>query len=168
MDLRKTLNLAIEALSKNKIDHALIGGFALAHYGVLRATQDIDLIVNGDDVEKIKNAILKAGFKLAFESNEILQFSGPGYLDLILAKRPLSLEMLSKAKVSKNLGLKIISAEGIIGLKIQALTNDPNREFKDLADIQSLTQEVQNLDWIQIKNYADLFGAWEKIKIFKK
>jgi hypothetical protein len=168
VDLRKTLNLAIEALQNNKIDHALIGGFALAHYGIMRATQDIDLIVNGDDVSKIKNAIIGVGFTIVHESSEILQFAGPGYLDLILAKRPLSLEMLKNAKDSKSLGLKIISAEGIIGLKIQAFSNDPTRELKDLADIQLLTQEVQELDWILIKKYADLFGAWEKIKTFKK
>jgi hypothetical protein len=40
-DLRTTLLKATEALRKEQIAHALIGGFALAFHGINRATADL-------------------------------------------------------------------------------------------------------------------------------
>jgi len=56
----------------------------------------------------------------------------------------------------------------LIGLKIQAYKNDKSREFQDKADIQFLISSLENLDWDQIKKYADLFDEWEVISEIKK
>ena len=167
MDLRKTLDLATKTLGKAGISHALIGGFALAHYGIFRATQDIDLLVDGSDPAKIKRLLLDEGFKLIHESSEVLQFTGVGYLDLLLAKRPLSNEMLKNAISNKQLGVYILKAEDIIGLKIQAFSNDPSRELKDLNDVQELIRNGKNLDWEMIEKYARMFNVWNKVSLLK-
>ena len=51
MQIQDTLTNAKEALEKAGVQFALIGGFALAAHGVVRATQDIDLLVDGDQKE---------------------------------------------------------------------------------------------------------------------
>lgn len=168
MDLRKTLDLATKTLGNAGISHALIGGFALAHYGIFRATQDIDLLVDGSDPAKIKRLLIDEGFKLIHESSDVLQFSGVGYLDLLLAKRPLSIEMLKHANSNNRLGVYILKAEDIIGLKIQALCNDPSRELKDLNDVHELIRVCDNLDWEIVEKYANLFNVWNKISHLKK
>lgn len=168
MDLRKTLKTSTDILRKEGIPHALIGGFALAHYGVFRTTQDIDLLVDGTKKSRAKDLFQKNGFNLIYENDEVLQFSGPGFVDLLLANRPMSQEMLKNAISDKGLEVYILKAEDIMGLKIQAYKNDPTRELQDLADIQSLISNVPNLDWSKIQKYAELFNEWEKIKTLKK
>ena len=163
MNLRKTLNDAHKALQEAGISHALIGGFALASYGQHRATSDIDLLVDGSKKEMIKNVLLKSGFSLRYESTEVLQFDGIGFLDILLANRPLSLEMLRRANLNQDLNVFILKAEDIIGLKIQAYKNDHSRELQDKADIQKLLM-LPGLEIEIIKKYADLFNEWSELQ----
>ncbi len=163
INLRKTLTDAHSALEQAGVLHALIGGFALAVYGHHRATADIDLLADGSKKEIIKSALLKNGFNLKHESTEVLQFSGIGFLDIILANRPLSQEMLKRAQLSHELSVYILKPEDIIGLKIQAYKNDASRELQDKADIQKLLA-LPNLEIQIVKKYAELFGEWSIIE----
>lgn len=167
MDLRKTLTQAHEILMKNNIDHALIGGFALALHGIHRATMDIDFLADGSKKEQIKTLLGAAGFNLKFESTEVIQFDGAGFLDILLANRPLSIEMLKQAKKDLSLGVHVLRAEDLIGLKIQAYKNDLSRELQDKADIQKLLK-LQQLDMTLIKKYADIFGEWPTVEELKR
>jgi len=163
MDLRKTLITASEVLQKNGIAHALIGGFSLAVHGVPRTTQDVDFLADGEKKEQIKRILTHTGFSLRFESNEVLQFGGPGFIDILLANRPLSQKMLTDAILKSDFPVKVLKVEDIIGLKIQAYHNDPKRKLQDLADIKALANKNSNCDLKQIKVYADLFNCWEEI-----
>jgi hypothetical protein len=160
MSLQDTLTLARTTLNAENIQFALIGGFALAAHGIVRATQDIDFLVDGAQKEKARTALSAVGFRLVFESLEVLQFSGVGQLDILLANREASKKMLSRAKTIENFPVPVVAAEDLIGLKIQAFSNDPNRSFQDKADIQALMSEIENLDYDLIKSYADLFDQW--------
>lgn len=163
LKLRQTITTINTLLTEYSVDFALIGGFALGHYGIHRATKDVDILIDGDNKEKVKELFKDNKFKLAFESNEVMQFSGAGLVDILLANRPLSLQMLNSAKTSEMMGIKIVSAEGIIGLKIQAYCNDSSRKLHDLSDIQKLLK-VSTLNIEQVKTYADLFNEWSTIQ----
>ncbi|MFN8790480.1 MAG: hypothetical protein ACK5Y2_03380 [Bdellovibrionales bacterium] len=167
IDLRKTLTLAHDALQKSGIAHALIGGFALAVYGHHRATSDIDFLADGSKREQIKTCLQAEGFRLAHESSEVLQFTGPGFLDILLANRPLSQEMLTNATMNSALHIHVLRPEDIIGLKIQAYKNDSTRELQDKADIQKLLN-LPNLNLELVKKYADLFQEWEALQTLRK
>lgn len=164
IQLRKTLEAARDLFLKENIDFALIGGFALGAHGVHRSTKDIDFLVDGSKKILIKKLFIDAGFNIFFESEELIQMDGPGYLDIIFANRPLSLEMLKQSK--KGLvfaGVPVVTKEAIIGLKIQAYKNDPSRALQDKADIQALLKAGET-DLIEVKKYADLFDAWNEIE----
>lgn len=60
-----------------------------------------------------------------------------------------------------------MSAEDLIGLKIQAYKNDPKRELQDKADIQALI-EKNNLDWNQVEFYANQFHEWPVLLEIRK
>ena len=167
MDLRKTLLLAHDLLDSANIDHALIGGLAMVSLGLSRATIDVDLIIEENNKDKAKELLIKNGFTLSYETPDFLQFSGIGLLDLLLAKRPMSREMLKQATLVSEINIKCLRPEDIIGLKIQAFCNDPSREFQDKADIQFLIENHSNLDWNKIKSYAELFGKWGDIEEIK-
>lgn len=166
INLRKTLADAHSILEAEGVAHALIGGFALAVYGNHRATADIDFLADGTKKDLIKNAFLSGGYKLQHESVEVLQFTGPGFIDILLANRPLSQEMLKRALLNNSLGVYVLKAEDLIGLKIQAYKNDGSRELQDKADIQKLLT-LSGLDEDMIKKYADLFSEWDVIKKLK-
>lgn len=163
MDLKGTLYVANKSLTEAGVDHALIGGFALAVHGLNRATVDIDFLADGAKRDAILRALTACGFKLVHESPEVLQFAGIGQLDILLANRPLSVRMIRDAVVDSRVPVRVLKVEDLIGLKIQAYTNDSSREFRDKADIQALIRSRGDLDWDRIKSYADLFGEWSTL-----
>jgi hypothetical protein len=167
VDLRQTLKLAHDLFTQAQIEHALIGGLAFAYYGSTRATVDLDLLIHENDGPKAKAELLKNGFFVEFESPEVIQLNGLGYIDLLLARRPISQKMLFEAHKSGPEGIRVLKAEDLIGLKIQAYKNNPRRELQDKTDIQFLIESDDKLDWNRIKEYADLFNEWEVINELK-
>lgn len=167
MDLRKTLKYVHELFLQAGIEHSLIGGLGLACYGSTRATIDLDLLINESDREKAQELLIENGFNLVNHSLEVLQFSGIGYVDLLIARRPISKEILRLSNTNGPEGINFARAEDLIGLKIQAYKNDSSREFQDKADIQFLIESQDDLDWNLIKSYADLFDEWGVINGIK-
>jgi hypothetical protein len=55
----------------------------------------------------------------------------------------------------------------LIGLKIQAYSNNPKRKLLDLSDIQELIARRPNLDWARVKFFADHFNEWATIEALK-
>lgn len=162
INLRKTLLVSHELLQNSGVRHALIGGFALSSYGFHRATLDIDFLAEGSKKNLIIQKFLQNGFELKYQSDEVLQFIGFGFVDVLLANRPLSLMMLDKAIENSQLGVYVVQPEDFVGLKIQAYMNDPQRELQDKADIQNILK-MPHIKMDEIKKYADLFGEWNNI-----
>ncbi|HEY3486825.1 MAG TPA: hypothetical protein VGL10_02060 [Gammaproteobacteria bacterium] len=115
MGIHKTLSQAGKALTTAGIDYALIGGMALGGLGIHRATADVDLLIEGERKDLAKEVLVKNGFKLITETTEVLHFSGFGALDLLLAHRLPTREMLKRAKTLPNLGVQCLDAEDMIG-----------------------------------------------------
>ncbi len=145
----------------------MIGGLALACYGSTRATIDLDILIREDHKDQAKDILLRNGFTLVYETQEVMQFAGIGYVDILLARRPISQRILSEANANGPEGIHFVKSEDLIGLKIQAYINDPSRELQDKADIQFLIENVEGMDWERIKTYADLFSQWDAINDIK-
>jgi len=62
MDLLIELTNLIKAFDEDEIDYALCGGLALAVYARLRATLDIDIMVESDSLDRIKKKVEELGF----------------------------------------------------------------------------------------------------------
>lgn len=96
----------------------MIGGLALASYGAHRATKDVDLLIDAVQAKTVKDLFLKNGFKISNESEEVLQFTGSGNIDFLLARRPMSLEMLKRAKVLPPFEIKCVDLDKIDVLSV--------------------------------------------------
>lgn len=168
MILEQLLKLSHDILEKIKAPHALIGAFGMSVHGYQRATNDIDFLVDGDFRPQVETEFFSSGFTVFNETSEVLQLQGPGVVDIIFAKRPLSKQMLTRKNLPTILGVPVLQVEDIIGLKIQAAALNPARKFRDLGDIQALCQVNPNVDWDLIAKYAHLFGFWEMILEIKK
>jgi len=73
-------------------------------------------------------------------------------------------EIIGPDPAGAKLDIKCVKPEDIIGLKIQAYTNDRSRELQDKADIKALFELHSNMDINKVKEYAEMFGEWNSIK----
>lgn len=140
---------------------ALIGGLALAPYKVVRATQDIDFLIDAGRIEEVHKALLALGYECLHRSADAANYRrGDERADFIYAHRPAALGLLAKAlPLDTEFGrLQVVSAEGLIGLKLQGYSNDPRRT-RDLEDIRALlAANRQALDMDEVQGYFRLFG----------
>jgi hypothetical protein len=65
LDIVEELGLALDALRRDSVPHALCGGFAVAVHGVPRATKDIDFLVPEHDVAQAEKTLKSIGFTLS-------------------------------------------------------------------------------------------------------
>lgn len=139
---------------------ALIGGLALASHKVVRATQDVDLLVEAESADAIEAELLRLGYHRLHRSADAGNYSrGDERLDLLYASRPIARQLLADAEERNTaLGeLRVVRAEGLIGFKLQALVND-SRRTQDLEDIRALLRANRaTLDMEQVRGYFRLF-----------
>lgn len=153
---------ATSALQAAGIEFALIGGLALAPHNVVRATQDVDLLVDRNQADAIEKLLVDLGYERLHRSDDAANYQrGSERLDLLYAHRPIALRLLAQAAtLTTPFGtLRTISAEGLIGLKLQALVNDPGRT-QDLEDIRQLLR--RNRDTLDLDEVRAYFGLFER------
>lgn len=175
MDFDLVFKNVLESFQKEKINFAVIGGFALQAVGMTsRVTQDIDMLVLVDDKEKVKKLMISQGFELKHESKDVMNFFGIvpilGRVDFIIAHRKYARDMLKKA-VEKDIlegkfKVKVITIEDQIGFKVQSSTSDKERLERDMLDIKWLIKSYPDLDLSLVREYFGLFnreGELDKI-----
>jgi predicted nucleotidyltransferase len=129
VDFRAVFDSVSEALRREGIEFALIGGFALAALGVPRVTGDLDFLVAGEHAESLDRIMRELHY------HPLHQF-----LPILGAR-----------------DVKVVQAEDLIGLKVQSSTNDPTRMALDVGDIDRLLATGQPLDLDRVREYFRLF-----------
>jgi hypothetical protein len=173
VDFELVLRALINEFSRLRIRCAAIGGFALGVLGVPRQTMDLDFLVHRDDLEKLDGALTALGYTREFQSENVSQYRHPdatwGSVDFIHAFRNISLAMLDRAKDYPALGgkqsLRTAQPEDVIGLKVQAMYNDPERRAQEQNDIERLMARYgSQLDWDRVQEFYDVFGLSEEAR----
>lgn len=143
-----------------KTPPALIGGLALAAHNVVRATRDVDFLIDADDADRVHGLLLGLGYQCLHRSADAANYvRGEEGLDLLYAYRPVARRLLEEAveRVTPMGRLRVIGAEGLIAFKLQAHVNDPAR-LRDLEDIRELLRVNRgNLDLDEVAGYFALF-----------
>jgi hypothetical protein len=167
MDFRRVLDALIAGFRAESVDYALIGGFALALWGVQRATVDLDFLVHRDSLPAVDRLMEGLGYRCRYRTENVSQFVADegwlGAVDYLHAFRAASVDMLSGAVDRQVFGgalrVRVVRPEDLVGLKVQALHNDPRREPFDADDIRKLFRlHGQSLDWARVESYFALFG----------
>ena len=177
MDFKIVTKMLLGGFAKENVRYALIGGFSLGLLGVPRSTIDIDFLVHHDDLPKIDKLMKDNGYECAFRSENVSQYISPlkifGEVDFLHAIRKTSVGMLERA-VEKNifekeLKIRVLRPEDIIGLKLQAAANDKDRLTREYADIEGLLEHYRNsLDWNLIEEYFSVFDQERRFSELKK
>jgi hypothetical protein len=145
-----TLNEVLRKITKdleNKgIDYNLIGAGALNQHGYRRFTEDIDLLLSREGLEKFQKELVGLGYRPAFEGAtkkfrttaenvtvEVIvegEFPGDGKPKPVVFPNPNE----SNTEID---GIKTLSLEKLVELKLASGMTAPHR-LKDLADVQEL------------------------------
>ena len=170
MDFRRVLRDLVSDFNEREVPYALIGGFALGVLGIQRATMDLDFLVARDALPQVDEIMRRRGYNLRYRSENVSQFvsdsASHGQIDFLHAFREISQSMLSRASelpaFADVLRVRTLQPEDIVGLKVQALANDPGRERRDMVDIELLVERYSDeVDWERMREYFALFGRLE-------
>jgi len=158
--LGRQLEELIAAMHRLGVHHALIGGLALAPHKVIRATQDVDLLADGRYADAIDGELRRLGYQCLHRSADAGNYTrGDERVDFLYAHRPAAQRLLATAGPYRTpFGeLRVVSAEGLIAFKLQALVNNPRRT-QDLEDIRALIRANRaTLDMNAVRGYFKLF-----------
>jgi hypothetical protein len=159
-NLAHQISEALAMFARNGTAPALIGGLAVVAHQVVRATQDVDFLVEAEAADKIHLALLGLGYECRYRSQDAANYvRGTEGLDLLYAHRPLARRLLAQATERETpMGrLRVISVEGLIGFKLQGFVNDPART-RDLDDIRALLNAHRtSLNMDELREYFALF-----------
>ncbi len=157
---------AVAAFVDCKTTPALIGGLALAAHQVVRATRDVDFLADAADAQRLHEILLALGYRCVHRSEDAANYLRDDEgLDLLYAHRPVAQRLLSEAIERETImgTLRVISAEGLIGFKLQALVNNPSR-LRDMEDIRALLRAQHGrLNMAEVREYFAMFNRMEML-----
>jgi len=144
--VNNALTKIVRKLDELGIDYALIEAVALNQYGYRRFTEDIDLLLTREGLERFHNDLVGLGYRPAFEGSR-RQFRSTAEnvrLEIVTAgeypgdgkPKPVKFPEPSKAAIEIE-GIRTITLEKLVELKLASGISAPHR-LKDLADVQEL------------------------------
>lgn len=144
--LNETLRRVAKDLEDRGIEYSLIGAIALNQHGYRRFTEDIDLLLTREGLEKFQKELVGLGYRPAFEGAtkkfrtiqenvtvEIItagEFPGDGKPKAVVFPNPTE----NQTEID---GIKTLTLEKLVELKLASGMTAPHR-LKDLADVQEL------------------------------
>lgn len=130
------------------VDAVMIGGHAVNHYGVSRATQDIDFMIVAADEGTARRVMQEAGFTNISAHETVLFFNRPGSplrVDFLKVDRETMDSLLANAKevdYFQGHRVRVPQLNDLLGMKLFALFHGgAKREDKDFWDIVNLVIE---------------------------
>lgn len=151
--INKTLIQLANDLERRGIDYMVIGAIALLAHGYPRFTEDIDLVMTSEGLQKFHDELVGLGYTPAFSGAkkrlrsttdgvpiEVMttgEFPGDG------KPKPVSMPRPNEASIEID-GIKFVTLEKLIELKLASGISASDR-LKDLADVQELIK-IKQLD----------------------
>jgi hypothetical protein len=172
--LNNALSRLVADLRGHDIDYLIIGALALVAYGYPRFTEDIDVVVTSEGLQRFHDELVGLGYTPAFEgARKRLRSTVDGTpIELIAAgefpgdgkPKPIAFPRPSEAAVEID-GVNFPTLEKLIELKLASGMTAPDR-LKDLADVQELIKVrslsndfAERLDPFVREKYLELSNA---------
>lgn len=172
--LNNALARLVADLKEHEIDYVVIGAVALMAYGYPRFTEDIDLILDSEGLDRFHRELVGLGYSPAFPgARKRLRSTRDGVrIDVIASgeypgdgkPKPVRFPNPLEASIEID-GVRFATLEKLIELKLASGMTAPDR-LKDLADVQEMIK-IRSLDgefaeklnpYVREK-YLELFAA---------
>ncbi|MEZ6059475.1 MAG: hypothetical protein R3C19_03840 [Planctomycetaceae bacterium] len=152
MNLKKELFAVLDALESATVKYAVCGGIAVAIHGFPRATRDLDVIIQEDDLARAETALQEIGFTVPAgiipfgtgtqDVRKVFRISKPMgseflTLDLLLITPVLNDVWESRIELElDSRTVWVVSRDGLAKMKRMA------GRLRDLADLEELGFDV--------------------------
>ena len=151
MSLYEELQQLLRALESNGVTYALCGGLAMAVYGIVRATEDIDLLVEETGLPQVRAVAESLGFRLdkkplIFKQGQIKihgllkATAGEDFLllDLLLVTSLTHPAWATRHSVETAFGpLQVVSPAGLIQLKSLRRSGQDEDDIRQLKELSN-------------------------------
>ena len=144
--LNKTLARLSSDLEERGIDYMVIGAVALLAHGYPRFTEDIDLVMTAEGLQKFHEELVGLGYAPAFPGarKRLRSTTDNVSIDVMTTGeypgdgKPTPVSMPEPAEASTQIdGIRFVTLEKLIELKLASGISAADR-LKDLADVQEL------------------------------
>jgi hypothetical protein len=146
-----TLRKLAERLSKEKIEYAVIGGMALALHGFVRPTQDIDLLMTAEGLDRFHEQMVGRGYIPAFpgarkhfrdgETGVPIEIITTGEYPGDGKPKPVAFPDPSEASIEVG-QYRVAGIEKLIEMKLASAISAEHRRLRDMADVQQLIETL--------------------------
>ncbi|HSB08398.1 MAG TPA: nucleotidyltransferase family protein [Blastocatellia bacterium] len=170
--IHETLRKLAARLAEEKIDYALVGGMALALHGFVRPTQDVDLLVTPEGLERFHERLVGRGYVVAFPGArkhfrdadtgvpvEVItsgEFPGDGKPKPVVFPRPEEVAVTVEP-------FRVANIEKLVELKLASGLSAEHRRLRDLADVQQLIEVLDLPLELAQRLDASVGGEYEKL-----
>ena len=163
MSLKTIFETLSEFFRRESMDYGIIGAFALYSYGYIRATRDIDFVTRIEYKNRIIEFLESLGFETTFHSNAFsnhLHAIGGVRVDIMYVEGTTAEDIFTsteKRLILNNLEVPVVRAEHLIAMKLFAIQNNPERKYKDFADIKEILRHARydkKIVWEYFRKYG--------------
>jgi hypothetical protein len=170
VDFAKTLEMLLYFFTRNGLDYALIGGFALNAYGRARQTDDIDFLLRDRDSGKTIDFLESIGYQTlnrteAF-SNHQHPLSGFSRIDFLYVNGDTADTIFREVRefpILTDLRVRVVKPEHLIALKLFSISSNPERTALDREDLIHLVRQ-EGLDREEIRKYFLKYSTLDLLK----
>lgn len=147
--VHETLQRLTKTLDELGVDYAVAGAMAMFLHGFRRFTEDVDILVTRDGLQKIHDALEGRGYVKPFEASKNLRDAQSGVkIDFLISGQypgegkpgPVSFPVPGAASVELD-GIRVISLPRLVELKLAS--GQAAHRIKDLGDVQQLIQHLK-------------------------
>jgi hypothetical protein len=174
LDFAKVMRAIAQFFGDEGLAYAIIGAFALHAYGLSRATSDLDFVTDCQAQAKLIPFLEKLGYETLHVSsgysNHVHSDPAMGRLDFVYVSGDTSRQLLGSAKklhVQGGISVAVPRPEHLAAMKIQAMKNDPERTYQEMADIQFLLR-LPGINEEEIMSYFEKQGLLDRYNEIKK
>ncbi len=148
--VQTALRRIAQRLEELGISYAIVGGMALFTHGVRRFTEDVDILIATESLQRIHDELEGRGYVTPFARSKNLRDTEHGVrIEFLLSgqfpgdgkPKPVSFPRPEDVSIEVD-GVRVISLPKLVELKLASGMTSPHR-VKDLADVQELIRARQ-------------------------
>ncbi|RMH69633.1 MAG: winged helix-turn-helix domain-containing protein [Gemmatimonadetes bacterium] len=158
MTLKPWFLTLLRFFADHHMDYAIVGAFALHAYGYTRTTRDLDFITREAYQPAIQAFLEAQGFETLHQSagfSNHFHWNDRIRVDLIYVDSPTGDHIFNETRLVTffdDVPARVVSPTHLMALKLFAIRNDPERTFKELADIKKVI-ELTHISPQTVRNY---------------
>ncbi|MBI1178085.1 hypothetical protein GC207_11685 [bacterium] len=151
MDITEEFKEVLAAVRRAGVDYGLCGGFALAVYGIVRATEDVDLLVQESVVPEITSVLQAQGYlvektPMTFQNGRVIMHrlvkpdrnsEDFAVVDLLLVGELTRGAWDDRRVIESDFGpIVVVSPSGLIELKTLRASGQDLDDIKELRNVE--------------------------------